>query len=258
MQHSQQSDQSSVTAAQGGDAADDAAVSSAPPPVEDGAPIEISWDLDASPGVNAALGDDGAAHISWDVDVEPASIGDAGKAQAGVNWDVDMGAVPMNEPAHAGAAVSNADGAVEIDWGVEMEAGGTPVDDDGAGVSIDWDIDVGDGPAGEPQPRATAGSEGGEHASSPGDRLAAALATDSDFRNRRFLLLPALLRHDLTLSWTSTARASHFALAACARQSLHTNLLWVLMEHHGWCCESQANLSSTPRPCSGIQAFWGP
>jgi hypothetical protein len=98
----------------------------------------------------------------------------------------------MGKSEHAAeAAVSSADAPVDIDWGVEMEAGGAASGDAAAGISIDWGVDlVDDGQAEEAQPRGTAGDRDTQHAPLSQARLAVALASDSDFRNRH--LLPSL------------------------------------------------------------------
>ena len=200
----QHSDQSSATARLQGSlgAADDTAASSAAPPSDGGASIEVSWDPDASLDVDTTPAAGDPATISWDNAVEPAAMVESTEAPAGISWDVDVAPTSIAESEHAAAAaVSGVDAPVEIDWGIEMEAGGAASGDGAEGISIGWDVDGGDdGQAEEAQPRSTAGGGDSEHASSFADRLATALASDNEFRNRRFPPSPVMLRrsHDLT------------------------------------------------------------
>ena len=230
---SQHSEQSSATALQG-DASNAADVSSPAPAAEEQAPLEISWDMDASPetdmqqagGEPAGIGwgavadpasaaepAGAATGISWDVEVEPATA----DTEASVSWDIAMDPASMGTTEDA-AAQSATDVPVDIDWGVEVaDEGANGAGDGGGGTSIDWDVGD-DGKAGgaEAGVPGDAGEDGSQM--TPASSVTACLIRDSDFRSRsavRGLARPLQLLPHPRLACVACIGAGCFNPAGC-------------------------------------------
>lgn len=161
-----------------GDATNDADVSSSAPAAEADAPVEISWDVDASPEADEHENASEPAGISWDVDADPASAVEPGAM--GISWDVDMDSATMVETGEA-AGESGTDAPGGIDWDVEVADQGAAGKDAAEGINIDWDIGGGAGGA-EPDAPTANGADSGQ--TTDASDLTAALMADSDFRTR--------------------------------------------------------------------------
>ena len=195
----QQSQQSKATAVQR-DADTTQDVSSAAPAGDD-SPVEISWDVGASPeadedptagepsgiswDVDSGPASDvepaeAATGISWDVEVETPSVANAGDGAAGISWDICMDPATMGMTEEA---VSGTDVQVDIDWDVEVAEQGAAAADAIKGVSIDWDVGDGGGADGaEPDAPEAAGIDSSQ--TTHANDVTGALIADNNFRTR--------------------------------------------------------------------------